>query len=145
MADFQPFLLVKAEQLLVIETEAFPRQKLAQAAVSKAASLGRQILQALAKGSIVRRGGNMPHNTSGNTDKRTGAAFTQGQSLLYVSDRLPFRDRRDHFFSTISFRAALSSMASASRRFRRLFSSSSAFRAFSALNESLGIPKVAVI
>jgi hypothetical protein len=39
MADFQTFLLVKAEQLLVIGAESFPRQKITQAAIAKAASL----------------------------------------------------------------------------------------------------------
>lgn len=98
MTDFQPFLLVKAELLLVIGAEAFPRQKIPQAAIAKAAALVRQFPQALAQGSIVRSGRNIPRDTPGNTNKRTGTTFTQGQSLPYVSDRLPFRDRRHHFF-----------------------------------------------
>lgn len=127
MADFQTFLLVKAEQLLVIGAEPFPRKKIAHAAIAKATPLARQIPQALAQGGIICPDGNIPRNTSGKTNKRIGATLTQLRSLLNVSDRLPLGDRRHHFFPTISFSAALSSIASARRRFSRLFSSSSAF------------------
>ncbi|GBR39841.1 hypothetical protein AA3266_2687 [Gluconobacter kondonii NBRC 3266] len=84
MADFQPFLLVKAEQLLVIGAKPFPSQKITQAAIAKAASLARQIPQALAQGGIICPGGNIPRNTPGKTNKGTGATLTQFQTLLKV-------------------------------------------------------------
>ncbi|ANQ40033.1 hypothetical protein BAR24_00245 [Gluconobacter oxydans] len=43
-AEFQTSLLIiKAKQLLVIGTETFPREKIAQAMIAKAASLVRQL------------------------------------------------------------------------------------------------------
>lgn len=55
----------------------------------------------MAQDSIVRSGRHIPCDMPGNTNKRTGTAFTKGQNLLHVSDHMPCRDRRYHFTPTI--------------------------------------------
>ncbi|PYD79398.1 hypothetical protein CFR80_15135 [Komagataeibacter oboediens] len=89
--------------------EAFPRQKIAQAAIPKTTPLARQILYTLPQDGIVRPGGSIPRDTSGKTSKGACPALTQRQSVLDMSGRLQPCCRRHHFFPTISFSAALSS------------------------------------
>jgi hypothetical protein len=56
--------------------------------------------------------------------------FAHAESLSQMSDSFPLNRGHRHFFLRISFGAPLSSMASASNRFSRVFSPSSVFRCF---------------
>src|SRR5690606_1945410 len=81
----------------------------------------------LADFAVVGTAGLVANRHAAAADGFTRPPFAHPEGILQASDSSPLGRGRHHFFPTRSFSAALSSMASARRRFSRVFSSSSAF------------------
>ncbi|MEY9389581.1 hypothetical protein ABIF65_007821 [Bradyrhizobium japonicum] len=92
---------------------------------------------ALAKAGFVRPGRLVSHGHAAAADGFTRPPFAHPERASEMGDSFPLGRGRHHFFPTRSFKAALSSMASAKRRFSRVFSSS---RVFSRLASDTSIP-----
>ena len=126
-AHLQAFLPVDPQQLLVVGRQPLPGKEVAQSPVAEPTALPGQLPQALAQGAVVGPHWFIPDDPTRNADDVAGTALAEPELLADEMDRPPLRVGRHQFFPAISFSAALSSMASASNRFRRAFSSSSAF------------------
>jgi len=98
-----------------------------EAPIAKAAALLGDRPHALAKTGIVRPGRLVSHGHATAADGFTRPPFAHPEGVSEMGDSFPLGRGRHHFFPTRSFKAALSSMASASNRFSRVFSSSSVF------------------
>jgi hypothetical protein len=97
---------------------ALARQQLAQTPIPEPPTFGRQLSQALSQASIVRPARLILRHPSGNADQLTRPALAQPVALPGMGDRTPLRAGRHHFFVEMSFRTAMSSIASASSFFR---------------------------
>src|SRR6202011_4568039 len=84
-------------------------------------------LHALAKAGIVHPGRLVSHGHAAAADGFTRPPFAHPECSSQMGDSFPLGRGRHHFFPKRSFNAALSSMASASNRFSRVFSSASVF------------------
>jgi hypothetical protein len=108
-----------------------------QAPIAEATALLGDLPHALAKAGIVRPGRPVSHGHAAAADGFTRPPFAHPECVSQMDDSFPLRRGRHHFFPKRSFKAALSSMASASNRFSRVFSSSSVF---SRLASEISIP-----
>src|SRR6202035_1917902 len=102
-----------------------PQQHM-QATVAEPPALLGQGFQPLAQRHVVRSHALIAHACPVGSDHPAGPPLAHLEGLTQIRRRLPSRGGRHHFFPRRSFSAALSSMASASIRFSRPFSSSSA-------------------
>ena len=82
-------------------------------------------LHALAQGGIIRPDRLVSHRHPARADGFTRPPFAHPVGIHEMGDSFPLGRGRHHFFPNKSFKATLSSMASASNRFSRVFSSSS--------------------
>jgi hypothetical protein len=85
-------------------------------------------LHPLPKIAIVGARGLVSNGHVAAADGFTRPPFAHPEGLLQMSDSSPHSSGHHHFFPNKSLSATLSSMASASSRFSRVFSSSSVFR-----------------
>ena len=93
-------------------------------AITEAAALLGDRPHALAKAGIVRPGRLVPHGHATAADGFTRPPFAHPEGASEMGNSFPLGRGRHHFFPKRSFKAALSSMASASNRFSHVFSSS---------------------
>src|ERR1700694_1561466 len=111
----------------MIDQISLPLEQNVQAPIAEAAALLGDRLHALAKAGIVRPGRLVSHGHAAAADGFTRPPFAHPAGIHETRDSFPLRRGRHHFFPKRSFNAALSSMASASSRFSRVFSSPSVF------------------
>src|SRR5262245_4414225 len=127
-ANGELLLPIEPEQLLVVHDETFAPQHHEKTPVTEPAALLRNRLHPLSNLAIVGTAGFVANCHAATADGFTRPPFTHPEGILQASDSFPLGRGRHHFFPTRSFSAALSSMASASSRFSRVFSSSNVFR-----------------
>ena len=113
---------VQPEQLLVVDHVTFPLEQDVQAPIAEAAAFMGDRLHALAKAGIVRPGCLVSHSHAAAADGFTRPPFAHPVGIHEMRHSFPLGRGRHHFFPKRSFKAALSSMASASSRFSRVFS-----------------------
>ena len=123
----EPLFAVEAEQFLVVDHMALPLEQDMQASIAEAAALLGDRSHTLAKAGIVRPGRPVSHSHAAAADGFTRPPFAHLEEFPQMRDSFPLGRGRHHFFPKRSFKAALSSMASAKSRFSRVFSSSSVF------------------
>src|SRR6185437_2546822 len=124
-AHRQPLLAVEPLHPLPVDRMALPPQQHVQAAVAEPPPLLGQGFQPLAQRHVIRSHASIAHACPIGSDHPAGPTLAHLEGLTQIRRRLPSRGGRHHFFPKRSFSAALSSMASASIRFSRPFSSSS--------------------
>lgn len=95
-----------------------------KASISKAATFMRQRLHPLAKDMVIAAPGFVTDRHTAKAHGFTRPPFAHLVVIHQMSDSFPHSCRRYHFFPKRSFKAALSSMASAKSRFSFVFSSS---------------------
>ena len=100
------------------------------ASISEAATFMRQRLHPLAKVMVVAAARFITDRHPANVEGFTRPPFTHLMVAHQMSDSVPLGCGRHHFLPKRSFKAALSSMASARSRFSFVFSSSSVFNRF---------------
>jgi hypothetical protein len=120
-------LPIEPEQLLVVDDVAFPLEQNMQAPITEAAAFTGDRRHALAKAGIVRPGRLVSDGHAAAADGFTRPPFAHPVGIHEMRDSFPLGRGRHHFFPKRSFNAALSSMASASNHFSRVFLSSSGF------------------
>src|SRR3954447_15867434 len=98
-----------------------------KAPVPEPSALGRQLSHALPKLPVGPTTGLVAHHRATRPNEARRPPLAHRENLPQLSDRGPLRSGRQNFFDRRSFRPALSSIASARRRFSLLFSSSSPF------------------
>src|SRR3546814_6414370 len=97
-----------------------------RAAVGEPPTLLRQLSQPRPLVAIIGSTLAVSHALAIRSDDSTRPPLVHPQRRLKMRDSFPLRGGRHQFFESRSFRPALSSIVSASSRFRRAFSSSSA-------------------
>src|SRR3979490_1748240 len=122
----QPLLAVESLHPLLVDSMAFTPQQHVQATIPKPPSLLGEGLQPLAQDHVVWSHALIAHARPIGPDHPAGPPLSLLEGLTHTRRRLPSRRGRHPFFPSRSFSAALSSMVSASIRFSRPFSSSSA-------------------
>src|SRR5580693_1556924 len=123
----QPLLAVEALHSLFIDHLAFSPQQHMQATVAEPPPLLSQCFQPFPQCAIVRSQRAITHAGAVAPDHPAGPPLAHLDGVTQISRGLPSCGGPHHFFPSRSFSAALSSMASASIRFSRPFSPSSAF------------------
>src|SRR5262249_47823442 len=121
-----PLLAVKPLYSLPVDGMAFAPQQHVQPPVTKPPPLLGQGFQPLAQYPVIRPHALVAHARPVTADHPAGPPLAHLEDLAQIRHGLPSRGGPHHFFPSRSFSAALSSMASASIRFKRPFSSSSA-------------------
>src|ERR1700759_3618111 len=111
----------------MVDQVALPLEQHVQASITEAAAHLGDRSHALAKAGIVRPGRLVSYGHAAAADGFTRPPFAHPVGIHEMRDSFPLGRGRHHFFPKRSFNAALSSMASASNRFSRVFSSSSVF------------------
>jgi hypothetical protein len=106
----------------VVHDETLAPQHHEKTPVAEPASLLRDRLYPLANLVVVGTAGLVANRHAAAADGFIRPPFAHPEGILQAGDSFPLSRGRHHFFPTRSFRAALSSMASASRRFSRAFS-----------------------
>ena len=104
----RPFPAAAATQL-----QPYPRQEITEPPIAKPPSLGRQLTQPLPQVCIVRTARLIPRYPSGNSNQMTRPALAQPVAVPGMGDRTTLRAGRHHFSDEISFKTAMSSIASA--------------------------------
>ena len=125
LADGQTLLAVKPLRLLSIQNVTFGAQKNVQPAITEPALLGRQLPQAVAQGVVSRSPRSVADGLAIGLYQAARPALAHLAGGYETGDSLALGGGRQNFFVTRSFSAALSSIASARRRFSLAFSSSS--------------------
>src|SRR5262249_49403390 len=126
-AAYSQFLLpVKPEELLMVHDIALAFEQDMQAPVTEAPALPRKLGHPLPKSAIGGTRGVIANGHAAAADGFTRPPFAHPMIRYELSDSFPLGSGRYHFFPRRSFRAALSSIASASIRLSLVFSSSSA-------------------
>jgi hypothetical protein len=125
LAHGQPLLAVKPLRLLSVHGMALGAQENMQPAIAKPALLGRQLPQPAAQGVVSRPARSITHGLAIGLDQAARPALAHLVDGYEMSDSLALGGGRQNFFVRRSFRAALSSIASARSRFSLAFSSSS--------------------
>src|ERR1700678_707776 len=110
----------------MVHDKALPAQEDEQAAIAEAAAFSGQCHESFAQPGIVRPPRLVAdrHPLTANCLARPPLAHLRGR--LEMGDSFPLHSGRHHFFESRSFKATLSSMASANSRFNLPFSVSSA-------------------
>src|SRR5690606_16405818 len=128
---------VDAEEPLVVDLIAFPAEQHMQPSIAEPAAFMSDSLHPLAQRHIIGANRLVAHRHPATPQNSARPPLAHPILSLEMSDSLPLRGGRYHFFPRRSFKAALSSMLSASSFLRRVFSSS---RAFSRLASLTSIP-----
>src|SRR5260370_25090600 len=126
-AHHQPLFPVQSIQLLVVQRIAFARQHPAQAPIPEAPPLRGQLPQSLPQCRVVRSSAPVTQSRTIQPHHLARVPLTQPVTLHYPNHCYSPRRRLQPFFPSRSLSAALSNNEPANSRFRRLFSSSSAF------------------
>jgi hypothetical protein len=125
-AHRQAFLAIESLGLLAVEHVPIVQQQNVQAAIVEPAALMRQIAQLLAKFRIVAAPRLVADHRPFHCNDPACPPLADIKQGLKARDRFPLGGGRYHFLDSRSFRRALSSIAPASSRLSRPFSSSSA-------------------
>src|SRR3546814_16307272 len=96
--------------------------------VAKPTALSRDLPQPRPQVAIITTPGRVAHRRPVHAEDRTRPTLADAEQLPSMLDSLPLSGGPHQFFAATSFRPALSSIASASSRLRRAFSSSSPLR-----------------
>jgi hypothetical protein len=126
-AHHEAFLAIDPKQPLVVHNEALPSQQHVQPAVAEAPAFMGKNSQPLPQLGILRPARAIPHHHPHTADDPARPPLAQLERRTYMSDSLSLGSGRHHFFARRSFKAALSSMASASSFLSLAFSLSSPF------------------
>lgn len=121
----QLLLAVEPAEALVVHPHPLALQQPLQAPIAKPPPLGRQGTQALSNRRVVRPGRSIPEAGAIHPQKPAGAPLAQAVRRHRVLHRPSPCRRLQKFPEAMSFKAALSSIASASSFFSLRFSSSS--------------------
>src|SRR5215211_916317 len=125
--DHEPLLAIEALRSLAVEDQPLPAQQNVQAPVAEPAAFGGKLPHSPAQRSIVRSPTAIPDHAPVHLDRGTRPPLAHLVGSAQMSDGLSPGGGRHHFFESRSFRATLSSMASARSFLSFVFSSSSAF------------------
>jgi hypothetical protein len=106
---------------------ALPLQKDMNASIAEPSAFVSNRFHPLPKITIVGLCGLVSNCHAAAADGFTRPPFAHPEGVPQMGDSFPFGSGRHHFFPSKSFGATLSSVASASSRFSRAFSSSSVF------------------
>src|SRR5690606_26690194 len=128
LAHRQAFLAVEPVDPVLARRLALTSQQHEQPAIAEPSPLDSQGAQPLPQRRVRLSAGAIAHRFAVRLDDGAGPPFADLERRLQVGDGLAHRSGPYHFFESRSFSAALSSMASASRRFSFPFSSSRARR-----------------
>src|ERR1700712_2366936 len=129
-SDRQLLFAIKPLRLLPVDHHALPPQQDMQPAIAEPPALLRELAQLRPKIGIIIPLRSVAHALPISADNTTRPPLAHPQDRLETSDRLSLSSGRHQFFARRSFRPALSSIVSASRRLSLAFSSSSARRRF---------------
>ena len=121
----KPLFPVEPEELLVVDPIALPLEQNMQASIAEATAHLGDCPHALAQGGILRPACLVSYGHAAAADGFTRPPFAHPVGTHEMCNSFPLGRGRHHFFPNRSFSAALSSIASAKRRFSRVFSSSS--------------------
>lgn len=110
----QTFLTIQPLSLLAVDHHALRAQPDMQAAVAEPASLVGHSAQLLAQGIVIIPNGTVAHALAIGIDDAARPPLAYPTARLEMSGSLPLRGGRHHLFDSKSFRATLSSIASAS-------------------------------
>ena len=114
LADSEPFLPIEAELLVVDPGRlALPPQQHEQPAIAEPAAFLGDRPHPLPKAGFVGPGRLVSHGHAAAADGFTRPPFAHPEGASEMGDSFPLGRGRHHFFPTRSFKAALSSMASA--------------------------------
>src|SRR5271166_5935449 len=120
------FFPVEPEHALVVHSKPLPPQENMQPPVAKPPPLMRQMPEPLPKRSIAAPPRTVAHRHPRTSHHRTRPPLAHRKLCLQMSAGFPLNGGRHHFFASRSFKAALSSIASAKSFFSFTFSSSRA-------------------
>ena len=109
----------------MVRFQPLPRQQKTEPPIAKPPPRCRQLTQPLPQVSIVRTARLIPRDPPGNSDQMTRPALAQPVTVPGMGDRITLRTGCHHFFEEMSFKTAMSSIASAKSFFSLPFSSSS--------------------
>jgi hypothetical protein len=127
-ANRQLFLAVEPEKFFVVHDMPFSPQQNKQPPITKAPALPRDHDHPLPQNCFIRTPGVVANRHTATADGFTRPPFAHPVVGYEMRDSFPRGGGRHHFFPKRSFKATLSSIASASSRFNRAFSSSRVFR-----------------